>query len=434
MFIKFTNPEKFLRENNNSFNLTSTTPAIPSGTPSTTLQTPSTKGGTDNPNSISTTKTKPSTTKSGTPTVTQQTPSMTIGEFVHMGFNRDKFPVQEERSMSDVFRKVIVEYMDYTDIETNTRLMSLDEEEQNTVLLSLTQKFYEMIIGKVDEVDFGEIPSTKGDITKLSRYDNLVKCVDLMKKIFEQYRENTEPVKVISDAIDNVLAHRELFMSCYAGKVNLGIYMYNSITLAIVNALSYMIAVCIEYVKDPKKEGLTIVMDKTGVGKVKDHLLYENLVKFNDSCRKGEVENSLRPLVRNKVKGFVGTAVLGVKVALVLGGVLLAIIPLIRDLVYFFFAARARLSSYFDLQAELLEMNAQELKDNPDIKTEDDRKSVIRRQLKIASVFRKLANAIEVEAKTNERTATNNIKRDSKKYKIDDVDSQPDAGSGDPLF
>ena len=437
MFTKFSDPLKFLGENSNSFKLTTATPSLPSSGPKLTQSSPSSKYGTDNINSFTNTKSKPSTPPSNSNTKTNSTTqnnNIGIKEFVNMGFNRGTFPIEEDKNMNDIFRKVIVEYMDYTDIETNRRLMALDEEEQNTVLVSLTKKFYEMIVGKVDQVDFGEIPASKGDITKLSRYKNIVKCTELMADIFQQYREDPEPVKVINTAIDNVIVHKDLFMTAFAVKNELGIYMYNSITLGIINALSYMIAVCIEYVKDPKNDGMKIVMDKTGIGKVKDHLVYENIIKFNESCRKGDIENALRPLVRSKAKGFVGTAILGIKVAVVFGGVLLAIVPLIRDLVYFFFAARARVSSYFDLQAELLEMNSNELKNNPDIKTEDDKKSVIRRQLKIAGVFRKLADSIAVDAKTSERTATNDIKKDSKTYKIDDVETQPDAGSGDPLF
>ena len=430
MFTKFSDPLSFLETTGRVSN-TISTPNTAISPPKLTKTTPSSIG-TDNINTSRKTTTTPSTpppklsTSSSTP--------MDIKEFVHMGFNRGSYPIEEEHKMNDIFRQVVIEYMDYTDIETNRRLMALDEEEQNTVLLSLTQRFYKMIVGKVDEVDYGEIPSTKGDITKLSKYNDLVKCTEVMKGIFEQYKENTEPVKVINTAIDNVILHKDLFMASYANKIDLGIYMYNTITLGIINAMSYMIAVCIEYVKDPKKEGMKIVMDKTGVGKVKDHLVYENLVKFNEACRKGDVENSIRPLVRTKAKNFVASALLGFKAVLVLGGVLLALLPLLRDLVYFFFATRARVSTYFDVQAGLLEMNAEEINEGS-AQTEAEKESVIRKQLKIASVFRKLANLIAVEAKTCERQATNEIKQDSKQYKIDDVDTTPSDGSdGGPLF
>lgn len=433
MFNKFSDPLSFL-ETDGSFTPIKTTPVTPAGKIKTTTTSPSAKYGTD-AGLNSTTTTTPTTSQptKAVPSGSSLNPTKTMDlkEFVSMGFNRDDFMHENKHEMSDIFRKVIVEYMDYTDIETNRRLMALDEEEQNTLLLSLTKKFYGMIIGKVDEVDFGEIPSTKGDITKLSKYKELIQCLELMKGIFEQYRENTEPVKVINTAIDNVIMNRDLFVSSYVNKIELGIYMYNTITLSIINALSYMISVCIEYVKDPKKEGLKIVMDKTGIGKVKDHLVYENLIKFNDACRKGDVENSLRPLVRSKAKNFVTAALFSFKSVLVLGGVLLAILPLIRDLVYFFFATKARVSTYFDVQATLLEMNAQEIKDGS-AQSEEDKQKVIRRQLRIAGLFRKLSDFLAVEAKQSERKATNDIKEDSKSYKIDEVETNPAPSDGSP--
>ena len=209
--------------------------------------------------------------------------------------------------------------------------------------------------------------------------------------------------------------------------------MYNTMTLSCINALSYMIAVCVEYVKTPNTDGLSVVMDKTGVTKVKDHLLYENLVKFNESVRKGEVEDALRPLIKSKARGFFSVA-LGIKAAFVIGGVLIALLPIIRDLVYFFFAAKERVSTYFDIQADLLEMNANELRDNPSIKTEDDRKSVIRKQLAIAASFRKLSNALAVKAKQAENKADRDIKTDDRKARIDDVETSPAETDGGPLF
>lgn len=456
MFRKFTDPNRFL-ENTNSFKMTSSTPATDVTGPQSTVSHPSIGS---MPNL---TKTTPSSPTSGRSVPTKANPlgtddpkariikaantttpstntSNSMSEEgipiqnIMMGFNRDQFPyLQEEHKLNDVFRKVIIEYMDYTDIETNRRLMALDEEEQNTVLLSLTQKFYKMIIGKVDEVDFGEIPHTKGDITKLSKYEEMIKCLDIMNNIFQQYRENPEPVKVINTAIDNIIMHRDLFVASFANKIELGIYMYNTSTLAVINALSYMIAVCIEYVKDPKNDGMKIVMDKTGIGKVKDHLVYENLIKFNDACRKGDLENSLRPLVRTKSKNFVATALLGAKTFLVLSGVLLALLPFLRDIVYFFFATRARVSTYFDVQASLLEMNSEEIKSDPN-KSDAEKNRIIRRQLKIAEIFRKISNAVAVEAKVAERQATKEIKDDSKEYKIDDVESNPAPTDGGPLF
>lgn len=329
-------------------------------------------------------------------------------------------------------QQALAEYMDLYDDHTVDVLAAMNESEQNSLLLSLTNKLYGMIVNKIDSIDFGEIPNTRGDVTRLRHYDQLRECHKVLRQIFDQFREDDEPVDTIEFALDNLENHKELFMGGFVAKAEFPMSVYKTMTLAVINATSFMIAVCIEYIKSPKQEGLQIVLNKTGIAKVKDHLVYESLKDFNEACRKGDVENALRPFVKNKAKGFAVTAALGLKTILVLGGVCLALLPIIKDLVYFFFAARARVSSYFDLQAKLLEMNADELKNNPDIKTVDEKNAVIRRQLQIAKDFHEISDFIAVDAKSSEVVANKEIKKDKKEYKIDDI--EPEQSSGGPLF
>lgn len=328
---------------------------------------------------------------------------------------------------NNIMNEVVKNYMDFTDFHTLNVISVMNEEQQNSLLVSLTNKLYQMIVSKVDSIDYGEIPETKGDITKLHKYKDLCKCLDVLKNIFEQYHEDTKPVLEIENAINNIIDLKDIFVSGFATKTEFAMSVYKNITLGVINATSYMIAVCIEYIKNPKTEGLKIVMNKTGVSKVKESLVYESLINFNEACRKNEVENSLRPLIQQRLKGFVITPVIAFKATLILGSVLLALIPMIRNLTYFFYAARTRVSTYFDLQAKLLEMNAEELENNPNIKTEGDKKAVIRRQLSIAKTFHDISNAIAVEVKTSEIDATKEIKKDRTEYRIDDIEPSSDG-------
>lgn len=373
--------------------------------------------------------------KPSAPTNTNNTPSNNIANPANqMNNNPNKRAVGEE-VMTKEFKQIVSEYMDITDYKTNTRLYNLDEAEQNTVLLSLTNKLYQMIVAKIDDVEKGDIPKSRGDITRLPKYNQLKECAKTLTSIFEQYKEDTAPIKVIENAIDNLEDNSDVFVQSYMAKVDFGIMIYESVTLAVIGSLSYMIACCIEYVKDPKNDGLTIVMDKTGVAKVKEHLLYENLVKFNEACRTNDIENAIRPLIKNRTQNLFGVGGLVlVKGLLIAVPVIIALIPLVKDLVYYFFAARQRVSVYFDIQADLLEMNANELKDNPNITTDADRKSVIRKQLQVARTFRQIADKLAVEAKTAENKADKEIKKDNKKYRIDDVETNPADASDGPLF
>ena len=338
----------------------------------------------------------------------------------------------DSNKLHETYMKVITEYMDWHDRNTNEILLSLDEEGQNSLLVSLTNKLYKMMMAKVDDIDYGDIPNTKGDITRLPKYDDMRECIKVLKAIFEQYHEKTKPIEEIENALNYVEGYQDIFTASYAGKIDLGIAMYNNITLAIISSISYMIAVCIEYIKSPKREGMEIVLDRAGITKVKESLLYENLVKFNNAARKGDIENAIRPLIKSKTKNFLASIGFGVGLAISITGLIIACISMMKDIVYYFYATRVRMSNYLDIQADLLEMNANELKGNKDISTVGDKQSVIRRQLAIASKFRKLADFLAVNANKSEREATNEIKKDSKQYKIDDVETDP-TGDG-PLF
>jgi len=364
-------------------------------------------------------------------TTNRYDPNASMNNFNNKGYTGTK--------LNEDFVAIVNEYFDYHDVKTNMAIFALDEAEQNALIVSLTNKLYQMMIDKVDEIDYGDIPNTKGDITRLPKYEQIEQCLDVLKKIFTQYKEDTKPIIEIQNALQYIEYNKDIYMACYAGKISLGIAMYNNIVLGIISSISYMIATCIEYIKSPKNDGMDIALDKAGISKVKESLMYESLVKFNEAARKGDVENALRPLIKAKAKGFasfIGVLV-GVGAVVSIVGVVLACVSMLKDLVYYFYASKARVSTYLDIQADLLEMNANQLNSSSDIKTVGDKSSVVRRQLKIASAFRKLADKIAIDHNKNERTATNQIKADSKKYRIDDVNTNPDtamSSTGGPLF
>ena len=360
----------------------------------------------------------------------------TMGRCASGGFAEDFSLIEPNSVHQDRVMKIIREYMDMSDYETVMQATSLNEAEQNTFLVSLTNKLYQMIVSKIDDVDFGDIPQTKGNVRKLPKYKQMRECIEVLHDIFVQYKEDTKPIDEIDNALSNVENNADLFMASYAGQIQLGIMIYETTTLGIVNAIGFLIATCIEYVKDPKKQGLEIVLKKTGIKKVKDHLVYENLLKFNEACKKGELEKAVRPLIKNNVKDLIGGGIVfAIHATLAIGVIIAAIIPFLRQLTYFFYASRVRMSTYLDAQADLLEMNAMELKNNPHITTEDEKSRVIARQLKIARTFHDTANAIAIDSKNSENNATKELKTDDKKYKMDEVESNPANSTVDgPLF
>ena len=327
------------------------------------------------------------------------------------------------------YLEIVEEYMDMCDNETRKICLAVNEQDQNKLLASLTSKLYDNIVEKVDDIDFGDIPRTKGDFTKLPNYDKIVECTNTLRDILIQYKQKTDATDTIMDAIRHLTYRKDLFEKAYKYNIELPMVVYNTIGLSIISAVSLMISTTIEFIKSPTQDGFEIVFDQVSFVKTKDHLLFDNLKKFNNACKSGDLDKAIDFTIRTNAKGFTGMEYGFVAGGIALIAIILNIVPILRELVFFFFYTRTRVSDYFDIQADLLQMNAHNLRmsTSTDIK---DKEKVIKQQLRIADVFRRLADAIRVDCKTAEAKATKEIVSDNKKIKTDEIlDSVPDSAT-----
>ena len=343
---------------------------------------------------------------------------------------------------SDFFRDPKVteqfnEYFDISDRFTRKALLALNEADQNTVLVALTSKLYDSIVNKVNEIDFGDIPNTKGDITKLPNYEKIRECISIIRDILVEYKEDTAPVDEVSNALSHISTRKEMFERAFRTDAELPIITYNSIVLAIVNSVSYMIATSIEFIKTPNQDTFKIVLDKVGYARSKHSLLYNNLKRFNKCCESSEFDKAMEHVIQQRIdnkamrEGAISTTVAGVlgasAVTIAIVAIIANIIPILRELVFFFYYTRMRVSDFFDIQADLLQMNAHNLDTSSD-RTDKDR--VVSKQLKVVEMFRKIANKISFTGRKAEVNAEKEITASSKKMKLGDVvDEMPDSVS-----
>ena len=336
--------------------------------------------------------------------------------------------------MRAYFKDVISEYFDISDRNTRTILLSLDEADQNNMLLSLTSKLYSIIINHTTDIDFGAIPQTKGNIKALKEYPKMRECLDVMEGILKEYRQPLETVDTIRAAMDFIENDGSLYYKGFMIKSDIIMITYNTMVLSIVNSISYLIACTVEYIKTSSTSDFKVVFDKAGLSRVKDSLVYDNLVSFNKACAEGQVESAFRSLIQHKVRNFaVSTSTLtAIATMMAVCSILINILPIVRELTYFFFAIRTRISQYFDLQADLLEMNIQGIENN-EVQTIDDKKAVIRKQL--AQKFRNIAEFFMVNTANADKKATKMQKEDNKGMNVNDVvDSKPDSAYDNSLF
>ena len=355
-----------------------------------------------------------------------------MSELIPIG---DSEPVFKQFDYASIYRsKAFTEAMnthfDISDNKTRNVLLAVNETDQNTVMVSLANRLYSHIVDKVDDIDFGSIPNSRGDITKIENYDKLVDCVNIITEILQQYHQDVAPVATVNTAIQNIIDRTDMFTTAYKIGTEMPIIIYNTITLAIVSSVSYLISSCIEFIKSSDTDGFDIAINKTGLVKTKDCLLFEDLKKFNKLCASGEFDKAMDFVIKQNAKNFSGISMYGIGGAAMIFGIILLIIPVIRELIFFFYYSRTKVADYFEAQAALLTMNAYNIESNL-TRDSKDKKEIAKKQKKIAEVFKKLSNKISIENKTGASKAEKDItKLNKEKYKIDDVvDSIPDSAN-----
>ena len=332
------------------------------------------------------------------------------------------------------YDEIFMEHFDVMDEETRSTYVSLDEAEKSQVLVSLTSRLYDKIVEKVDKIDYGSIPKSHGDITKIENFDSMTECVDIIRDILKQYGQDDEPIDVVYTAINNIREREPLFSKAFAIGTQLPIILYNTMCLSIVSSISFLIATSIEFIKNPGDDSFTVSLDKVAYQKTAKNMLFEDLRRFNKGCMNKSIDEALEYTIKSNVKGFTGTTAIGVMVGVTaVIGLAKLVIPMLQELTYFFYHSRQNISDYFAIQADLVLMNTGTLvyKDMD----ESRKKDIIKKQTKIADKFRKISNTFAIDSKSSEKEAKKTIESEKKKYKMSDVvDIHPDGGEMSSLF
>lgn len=319
--------------------------------------------------------------------------------------------------MKQDYDAILKEYVDLNDIDTLHTVMSLTEAGQNQLLVSLTDQLYQKIVEKVDDIDFGTIPKSNGDITRVENYESNLECLNIIRDIVKQYGQSQEPIDTILTAIYNIRDRQKLFNKCFAFNIELGQIIYNSMTMACIASTSYMIQTSIDFIKSPTDETFEVSMDKVAYQKTMNSMMYNDLRKFNAACKRGEIDKILNDLSSAAAKKFSGIGVAaGVGAALFIAIPLLkTILPMIQDIVYLIYYSSQSISDYWAAQADLLQMNTSTIIYRQDI-SDDKKKKIIEKQNKIAERMRKVSNTFAINIKKGEKETKKAIDNDAKKY------------------
>lgn len=365
------------------------------------------------------------------------------------------------------FDAVMREYLDYSDRNTVRALSEASEDNQSQILTALTSRLYDMIVEKADQIDYSTISKSRGDITKIEKFDQLQECVDLIRKIVIEYKQSTKSVDVVNTAIENMKKRTDLFKKAFSVDSPIPKMLYNNIALAIVNSVSFLIATCIEYVKSPTAETFEMALDVVAYNKTMNHLLFKTLNDFNEGCKSNEFDEALKLCLKKRIvanesaeievkddtpyftpeeieddeeivhddeavdEAFFPDIFRGIASGLIF--ILKCFIPIIRNIVYFFYSTRQTITDFFNVNAGMLEMNAYQLQYNNNMDA-DKKDKVYQRQMKIAGKFRNIANKFAIDNANASKNAEKIKNEEDRKYNVEDLAYEYAASGENNLF
>lgn len=332
------------------------------------------------------------------------------------------------------YYQIVSEVYDLSDYKTKKKVLFCNEAKKITNIENITSKLYQHIQSKVTGIDFGTIPKSKGVVTRIENYIELTDCLNTIKELIKSYNEDTRIVDEIFTALANIQARERTFTKAFALNIDFPMMMYNTTVLSIVSGVSLLITTCIEYVKNGH-DSFSMAFDKSSYVKSKDHVLYQYIKQFNNECRNGNLDKAMNECIRHNMTKMSESTNLDeddieyvnefsiIGTALITFTAIRILIGLSRRMIYWFLHTRMQVSDWFAVQAEFLQINAENLKYRDDEKGEEHKKTVYQRQMKWVERFKKISNMIAIDnAKANKASKEDDDEYSRKREYEDDDD------------
>ena len=306
-----------------------------------------------------------------------------------------------------------------SDYKERNKLYDLLESYGGQMNEKMIVNLYDSALRRSD-IDFDIVEKSKGDITDLVGYENMISSLSLLRSLGIKSKVNIPEIAIVELSISNLKRYTGEFTRAFKMNNDMLKLYYNTLVYSCLECTSLLISSYVDFIKSKNTITFTI---KKGKG-IAGNLCLNNLNAFNKSCSNGEFgkiakqmntgdvndyDESVPPVVKESV---FGTAAVGLAIAA-------SIIPFMRTVLYYFYYSRMKVTTFLEQQSAFLEMN----KANIESMTADARtkKEVMKKQNTLINKFQSLADKIRVNEKVTSNKAMKEIKDENKKWTLDSV-------------
>ena len=315
--------------------------------------------------------------------------------------------------MRDIFLESVNILSQTTNVNENRELRNeirvILEDSNSPVTTTYITKLYDNVVSK-SHIDFGDIPNSKGDITKYKGYNDIKEIINIIKNLANENKAAN--VKKYADIIELAIARLEalsdVFELGFSKNNNYVMLDYNIYVYTVVQATSALLYEFVDYIKRPDSEIVDIVIKNTNR---KPSLFYFNqLEKFINATSNSNYKDFLTTMISQGKENFIG-----VDTAIGLGAVMvvaISIVPITRELIYQFYNIKSKASDYLLQQAYFLELNKARLEASSEFDIRK-KKDIIRKQENARKQLIRLSEKLRVEHVKSEYTKDKMISTDN---------------------
>lgn len=302
------------------------------------------------------------------------------------------------------------------DYKEKRKLYEVLEAYGNEMNEKMIGNLYDSTLRRSD-IDFDIVEKSKGDITNLAGYENMISSLSLLRSLSMKSKVSIPEIDVIELSISNLKKFSSYFIRAFRMNNDMVKLYYNSLVQSCLECTSLLIASYVDFIKSKNTVTFTI---KKGKG-IAGNLCLQNLNGFNRSCANGDFTEFIKQMTMGDgmpdegvyvKESLVGAVGLGIAAAAM-------IVPLMRSAIYYFYYSRMKITTFLDQQSTFLELNKANIESmTVDAKT---KKEVMKKQNEMIKKFQTLADKIRVNDKMSTSKATSVMKDENKKWTLDNV-------------
>ena len=299
--------------------------------------------------------------------------------------------------------------LDKKPINFKRNFHSLQESDKKNLSVDLINSVVDSIKEKSNNIKMEEIEKTKGDVSKLKNFDDIKDSVRFLTKLYNIENNAPEIIPNLNQVLINLDKYKREFMEAYRQDNFLLKTYYESVVFSLIVSITYLVTNAIKYKQD--KAGNLMMSFEDDLDKGTDTNYTFNAVrKFNKYVDDGKFSKFANKSLDNE--NFISAAGAGLSVIVLT----FFFVWTIRQVIYFVYFSRAKISDYLNSIANYVELNKESINGNDNAKE---------KQEELAEKIRDAADKIDVQKRKGNAEAKQEIEDNT-----DEDSSTIDLNSG----